>query len=128
MSSGQRPRTPIHFPRMKYRARKRYQRASDPFDLSVWMTVRVDFEPFHSTLMAEIAKMVEQSPSATTLVRAMSTVNQRQIRRIAARRYERAADLTWRDFLAEWRATEEKIEARRAADEQTGKPWWRFWI
>ncbi|WP_179275983.1 hypothetical protein [Rhodococcus sp. 06-235-1A] len=58
----------------------------------------------------------------------MSTVNQRRIRRIAARRYERAADLTWRDFLAEWRATEEKIEARRADDEQTDKPWWRFWI
>ncbi|WP_143537125.1 hypothetical protein [Rhodococcoides fascians] len=58
MSSGQRPRTPIHFPRMKYRARKRYQRAFDP---SVWMTVRVDFKPFRDTLMAEISKMVEQT-------------------------------------------------------------------
>ncbi|OZE89959.1 hypothetical protein CH298_13320 [Rhodococcoides fascians] len=66
----------------------------------------------------------------------MSTVNQRRIRRIAARRYERASEVAWRDFLKqgwgegtrEWSVTVGDIEARLAADNEINKPWWRFWL
>lgn len=57
MSAGQRPRTPIHFPRMKYRAAMRDRRAAFGHHRCVYVTIKADFKPLASEVAAAIAEI-----------------------------------------------------------------------